>query len=85
MSGSKAPERVSALTGTVSRGAFAEGSKSAREGIWLQAGERRLLLRRKDGPSFGDTQLQHYIGKTVRCDGFVLDYLLIAERITVLG
>lgn len=84
MTGSNVPERITALTGTVIRAQFAKGSKSEREGIWLQAGERNLLLRRKGGPSFGDAQLERYIGKTVQCDGFVLDHLLLIERITVL-
>lgn len=84
MTSGTVPERVTALTGTVKRAPFAKGSKSEREGFWLQAGERRLLLRRKGGPSFGDAHLERYVGKTVRCDGFVLDHLLLAERITVL-
>lgn len=81
---SSVPERVTALVGTVTRAPFAKGSKSEQQGIWLHAGERRLLLRRKGGTSFGDVQLERYIGKTVRCDGFILDYLLVAESIVVL-
>ena len=78
------PKRVDDLTGTVVRGPFATGSKSEREAIWLEAGGRRLVLRRKDGPSSGDHALEKYVGKRVKCDGFVVGYSLLAERIEIL-
>lgn len=84
MTSSNAPERVTALTGSVLRAPFARGSKSERQGIWLQTGDRRLLLRLKGGPSFGDAKLERLVGKTVSCDGFVLDHQFLAERITEL-
>ncbi len=77
------PHRVAGLAGTVTRAPFALGSKSEREGIWLETGEGRFLLRRKDGPSYGDTSLNRYVGRRVACDGVILDYLLIFERIEV--
>ena len=46
---------------------------------------RRFVLRRKDGPSFGDRELDKYVGKHVKCDGFIVGYMLLAERIEVLG
>ena len=75
------PQRVEGLTGTVVRGPFGTGSKSAREAIWLDTGDQRLLLRRKEGPTFGDRILDKYVGKHVTCDGFIVDYSLLAERI----
>jgi hypothetical protein len=78
------PERVDGLAGTVVRGTFGKGSKSEREAIWLETDGRRLVLRRKDGPSFGDHALEKYLGKRVKCDGFVVGYTLLAERIEVL-
>jgi hypothetical protein len=41
------------------------------------------VLRRKDGPSYGDTALDRYVGQRVRCDGFVVGNLLLAEHIEV--
>jgi hypothetical protein len=78
------PKRVDDLTGTVVRGPFGAGSKSEHEAIWLETGGRRLVLRRKDGPSFGDHVLEKYVGKRVKCDGFVVGHSLLAERIEIL-
>ena len=80
-----APQRVDGLTGTVSRGPFGTGSKSAREAIWLESGKRRFVLRRKGGPTYGDRVLDKYVGKRVTCDGFIVGYTLLAERIEVLA
>lgn len=77
------PRRVDGLTGTVTRGPFGTGSKSARAAIWLETTGERLVLRRKDGPTYGDKALEPYVGKRVSCDGFVVGYLLLAERIEV--
>ena len=78
------PKRVDNLTGTVVRGRFGTGSKSEREAIWLETDGRRLVLRRKDGPSFGDDTLEKYLGKRVTCDGFTVGYTLLAEQIKIL-
>jgi len=43
------------------------------------------VLRRKDGPSFGDRSLEKYVGKRVKCDGFIVGYTLLAERIEILA
>ena len=75
------PRRVAGLAGTVTRAPFAPGSKSEREGIWLETVDGRFLLRRQDGPSYGDTSLNRYVGQRVACDGMIVDYLLIVERI----
>lgn len=79
------PERVDGLIGTVVRGVFGKGSKSEREAVWLEASGRRLVLRRKSGPSFADRALDKYVGKRIKCDGFVVGYALLAERIEVLS
>ena len=83
-SSSESPERVDGLTGTVVRGVFGKGSKSEREAVWLEADGRRLVLRRKTGPSFADEALDKYVGKRVKCDGYVVGYTLLAERIETL-
>jgi hypothetical protein len=81
----ESPKRVDNLTGVVARGPFGAGSKSEREAIWLETADRRLVLRRKDGPSFGDRSLEKYVGKRVKCDGFIVGYTLLAERIEILA
>jgi hypothetical protein len=79
-----APQRVEGLTGTVSRGPFGTGSKSEREAIWLETDGARFVLRRKDGPTFNDRSLEKFIGKRIRCDGFIVGYSLLAEGIEIL-
>jgi hypothetical protein len=83
-SGPADPKRIEGLTGSVSRAPFGTGSKSARNAVWLETDARRFVLRRKDGPSFDDQALEQYVGKRVRCDGFMVDYTFIADRIDVL-
>jgi hypothetical protein len=72
------------VTGTVVREPFATGSKSERQAIWLETAEDRFVLRRKGGPSFDDRSLEKYVGKRVKCWGFIVGYMLLAERIEVL-
>lgn len=79
------PQRVTALRGHVSSGAYAQGSKSEREAVFLDTGTARYILRRKAGPVFGDAELAQYLGRQVECDGFVVGTTLLAERIDVLG
>ena len=85
MSSSDGPQRVSDLVGKVVRGPFGTGSKSERMAVWLETPDRRLTLRRKDGPTFGDKTLEKYVGKRVKCDGFIVGYMLLAERIKVVS
>jgi hypothetical protein len=79
------PQRIEGMTGTVVRAPFGTGSKSEREAIWLDTGDQRLVLRRKDGPTFDDRTLDKYVGKRVTCDGFIVGYSLLAERITLVS
>ena len=78
------PRRMKGLIGTVSRGPFGTGSKSERQAVWLETSVGRFVLRRKKGSTFGDRSLDKYIGAKVKCDGFLVDYVLLAERIEVL-
>lgn len=82
-SGSGRPRRVDGLTGVVAIGPFGTGSKSERRAIWFDTAEGRFVLRRKGGPSYDDTQIERYVGKRVRCNGFLVDYLMLAESIEV--
>jgi hypothetical protein len=85
LSDDAAPQRVTDLVGTVVRGPYGTGSKSARDAVWLETAERRLLLRRKTGPSFGDHRLDRFVGQRVQCSGFIVGGMLLAERIDVLS
>lgn len=82
MNGSK-PVPVKGLRGRVTRGLYAQGSKSEREAVFLETAEGRYVLRRKTGPVFGDTELEQYVGRDVICDGFLIGTSLLAEKITV--
>ena len=79
------PQRVEGLHGTVRRGPLGAGSKSAREAIWIDTACGRYVLRRKDGPSFGDTQLEAWVGREVACSGFIVGYMLLAEHIEAIN
>jgi hypothetical protein len=84
VSSSNTPQRTDGLSGKVVRGPFGTGSKSERQAVWLETAGRRFVLRRKDGPTYNDRVLDEYVGKRVRCDGFIVGYTLLAERIEIL-
>lgn len=84
MTDSTRPKRVDGLIGKVTEGPFGTGSKSERTAVWLDTPQGRLVLRRKQGPSFGDATLRALVGSEVRCSGFVTDYMLLAEDIETL-
>ena len=84
MGSNESPQRIYGVTGVVLRGPFGTGSKSEREAVWLETAGHRFVLRRKDGPTFGDQALDKYVGKRVKCDGFIVGYTLLAEHIVVL-
>jgi hypothetical protein len=77
-------QRIDDLTGRVVLGPFGSGSKSERQAVWLETAEGRFVLRRKEGPTFDDRTLEKYVGKRVKCRGFIVGYMLLAERIEVL-
>lgn len=77
------PRRVEGIAGTVERAPFGARSKSARDAVWVNTPQGRFLLRRKDGPTFGDATLDRYVGKRVTCNGFIVGYSLLADRISV--
>jgi hypothetical protein len=52
--------------------------------VWLETEDGRFVLRRKSGPAYGDRTLDKYVGKRVSCDGFIVGYTLLAERVVLL-
>jgi hypothetical protein len=81
---SDGPQRIEGLTGSVVRAPFGTGSKSERQAVWLETAEGRFVLRHKEGPTFDDQALKKYVGKRVRCWGYIVGYMLLAERIEIL-
>ncbi len=84
MNGSK-PVPVKGIRGRVTRGLYAQGSKSEREAIFFETDNGRYVLRRKTGPAFGDVELEQYVGREVICDGFLVGTTLLVERLEVVG
>jgi hypothetical protein len=82
-SGNDDPQRIDGLTGSVGRGRLGTGSKSEREAVWLETDKGRFVLRKKEGPAFDDRSLEKYVGKHVKCDGFIVGYTLLAEQIEI--
>jgi hypothetical protein len=78
---SSSPEKVSGLIGVVIADEYAKGSKSHHQAFFLQTDQDRFMLRRKTGPAIGDKELLKYLGKQVRCDGFLVANLFLAELI----
>lgn len=82
MNGSN-PIPVKGVRGRVTRGLYAQGSKSEREAVFLETDKGRYVLRRKTGPVFGDAELEQYVGREVVCDGFLVGSSLLAEKISI--
>ncbi len=79
------PTRVHALRGRVAEGPFARGSKSEHIAVFLETRAARYVLRRRDGPTYADPTLRELVGCNVECDGIVISYTLIADRIETIS
>jgi len=75
------PRQVKRLSGRVVRAPFGAGSKSEHQATWIETDLGRFVLRRKAGPAFGDAALDQWVGRQVRCDGWVAGRTVLAERI----
>jgi hypothetical protein len=49
--------------------------------VFLETAAARYVLRRRDGPTYADETLRALVGCNVECDGVVVSYVLIADRI----
>ena len=56
-------------TGLVVRRPVFAGSKSERDAVMLRTAEGDLVLRRADGPAYGDQALDALEGKTIDAEG----------------
>ena len=79
------PRTVRALQGDVIEAPFAVGSKSERNAICLQTCDQRYVLRRRHGPSMDDATLVQFVGHRVECDGTIVSYLLLVDRIDMVS
>ena len=65
------------LTGLVIKAPFAQGSKSEREAILLDTGDKRYVLRREGGHAFFDPVLEQLVGRKIRGAGRVTGYTFL--------
>lgn len=76
---------MSEFTGKVTIGLFGEGTKSEHKALYLETEDRKYVLRRKGANPFFDPELRRLIGKTIRCSGFIIDYVLTIDEWSILG
>jgi len=71
------------FTGKVTTGTFGAGSKSEHTAVYLETNQGRFVLRREEGNPFHDPALIALVGKTVRCEGELDNYVLLASKCNV--
>jgi hypothetical protein len=74
---------VTQYVGKVTSGPFGTGSKSEHRAVYLDTAQGRYVLRREKGNPFFDPKLEALIGKTIRCEGELEDYVLLASRCSI--
>jgi hypothetical protein len=62
---------------------FGVGSKSERKAVWLETADQRLVLRARTVRPSVIACIEKYVGKRVKCDGMIVGYTLLAERIAI--
>jgi hypothetical protein len=65
------------LTGLVIKAPFAVRSKSEREAILLDTGDKRYVLRREGGNAFFDPVLEQLVGRKIRAAGRITSYTFL--------
>jgi len=70
--------------GQVVKRPFAVGSKSERLGVFLETKGDRYLLRQIGGNPYSDPELEKLVGKTIRAEGEIDDYMLLLSKWKVL-
>jgi hypothetical protein len=68
------------LSGQVTGGLAARGSKSERQGVFLETKEGRYVLRRQGGNPFVDPAIQELIGKRIHCKGLLTEHTFIMSE-----
>lgn len=69
------------LRGTVTQRKFAKGSKSEREGVFIETeGGDSFLLQRLEGNPFKDPTLEKLIGKRIEANGEKRGYAFYLQK-----
>ena len=70
--------------GQVVKRPFAVGSKSERDGVFLETKRDTYLLRQIGGSPYYDRELEKLVGKTIKAEGEIDDYMLFVSGWKVL-
>jgi hypothetical protein len=70
--------------GKVIKKTFGKGSKSEYEALFFATALKEYVLRRQGGNPFYDEEMHKLVGKTIRCQGVVVDYVLLISEWLVL-
>jgi hypothetical protein len=73
------------LKGKVIIKKFAIGSKSEHDAIYLETEEGDFVLRQMGANPFNDPGLKKMVGKRVKAEGTIKDYLFLATTIEVVA
>jgi hypothetical protein len=77
---------VKTFIGHVSSELVARGSKSERIAVVLTTdGGKKYILRKQGGLAFGDNSLDTLVGKIIKAEGIVWNYLLIMSKYEILS
>lgn len=63
---------------------FAIGSKSEHDAVYIETKNGEYVLRQVDANPFHDPGLKKLVGKTVKAEGVLKDYLFLAKTITAI-
>jgi hypothetical protein len=72
------------ISGEVTKGQTAKGSKSERQATFLETKDGTYVLRRQGGNPFFDQVLEKLVGKTIHCEGILTEHTLIMSSWQVL-
>lgn len=69
------------ITGKAIKKPFAKGSKSEHDAIYIVTSQGEYVLRKKNDNPFENKTLQSFIGKNVKAEGTLKDYLFLADKV----
>ena len=69
------------ISGKVVQKKFAKGSKSESKAIYIQTKDAEYLLRKVGDNPFENKGLLPFIGKNVKAEGSLSDYLFLAKEV----
>jgi hypothetical protein len=69
------------LTGKVVMKKFGKGSKSEHDAVYIETDKGDFVLRQEGANPFNDHGLKKLVGKTVKAEGVLKDYLFLAKAV----